>query len=82
MFILYLGRGVVNLVGCPCGTRVDSLETFDAFDTTIGTIVPRPTDNQRSKKPRHDFSEKKQLVVVSTSSCLGKDPLKMVKIQK
>ena len=53
-----------NLIGSPCGTRVDSLESMSAFDTMMGTIIPRPKrlteeketlvaekqDNQEDKK--------------------------------
>lgn len=35
VLVLYLSRSVVNIVGCPFGISVDSLETLSALDKTI-----------------------------------------------
>ena len=69
MFILYISRSVVNLIGCPCGTRVDSLETLSAFDTTVGSIIH--LSNREIISPDEEKGEElgvKKKLIVRTSS--------------
>lgn len=67
MFMLYLGRSVTNLIGCPCGTRVDSLDTLSAFDTTVGTVITYPKDDADCEKADYGYTSRKQLVVRTSS---------------
>lgn len=79
MFVLYLSGTVSNLIGCPCGTRVDSLETLSAFDTTVGTILTWPKDGYDTSK-RNEFTERKQLVI-STTPDSSTTTLKIIEVK-
>ena len=69
MFILYISRSVVNLIGCPCGTRVDCLETLSAFDTTVGSVIHLSNKETVSADPEkdEDCNAKKKLIVRTSS---------------
>ena len=61
---------MVNLIGCPCGTRVDSLETLSAFDTTVGSVIHlsnRETIEADMEKDEDHYSTKKKLIVRTSS---------------
>ena len=81
MFILYISRSVVNLIGCPCGTRVDSLDTLSAFDTTVGSVIhlsnkeALSTDSEKDA----DFNAKKKLIVRTSSATKNGTTISVVK---
>ena len=83
MLVLYFSGTVSNLIGCPCGTRVDSLDTLSAFDTTVGTVLTWSKDDPEKGKPvnRHEFTERKQLVVTTTADAQS-TTLKTVEVHK
>ena len=68
MIILYLSHSVVNLIGCPCGTRVDSLETLSAFDTTVGTVIHLSKREVISVDAEKDEDHSFKKLIVRTSS--------------
>jgi hypothetical protein len=70
MLILYMSRSVVNLIGCPCGTRVDSLETLSAFDTTVGSVIHLSNRESITADPEkgEDLCKEKKKLIVRTSS--------------
>ena len=70
MLILYISRSVVNLIGCPCGTRVDSLETLSAFDTTVGSVIHlsnKKAISSADPEKDEDLSTFRKLIVRTSS---------------
>ena len=81
MFVLYISRSVVNLIGCPCGTRVDSLDTLSAFDTTVGSVIHLSNKETVSTDPEKDADSnaKKKLIVRTSSTTKNGTTISVVK---